>query len=669
MYNGSVPLVVLLGVTTHSGVVNPSMNVYVGSDGTRKAESLSVSLATKLHLPYSHHRPMDWRWLKTALSYSLTRSGEAFEDGPYRFEFCYEMEETDSTPYKSFVQFDVLDARGSMGARQGMHLGPVFLKNGMHVEHHKGFSFVEGVTSSTLESDMRVQWDGVVAPTVVAGSMHSIYLTFRGTDSIALDEGESQAQFFFSPDSGHIPVLQYVWRPGLLFKNVWNDTYIAYVLSDAEERAEVRLRNWEEQQDAKWLSYEYLRYRIAEWPVTWLTSFSLFSSISYYGGALMSACLAVVGLHGLLMRLYYLNRSAFKFSPSFLMRNVYSKFSLLYLLIILTVGTEIVTGLWSTYALKVCTSNPPHYMTDEELTRRMDWKERITLAVLLLRPTYFSCRVPWIKHRILTPWSALPEHLATVLFGQVVSMLGLLFLAGLLFGSFVAFFPIGRFVLKPILLRFRRVGVALVMVVWAGPMIASLCAPIPHLAIVNLSMLVLTQVFATTAPLITHGGKGGFVTQLCVACSLGFSAHFNGAVLFFRNLVVTPSNEPILDRERFSFFVGDRYFLILMWLSFGVIHLFNYLSLLDHETNRRLSIAKKRDGEAAGSTEGYTFGSLRRRHPHLFRWIDRIHSSCYFLALWSIAVDLRRPLEVSVCHLTVVFISVGLCVMFLISVL
>ncbi|EPY18303.1 hypothetical protein STCU_10065 [Strigomonas culicis] len=343
-----------------------------------------------------------------------------------------------------------------------------------------GATLVEGVRVSTLETSLQitVSPNFTTFPVVMAGTMHSFFGGLRGSAHIALDEPEPQLQFFYGPYHAS-PDFTYSWRPFTTDLKEREETYMIYVIADpAEPPPDVSLASLEMFQGSFTSPVAYFGWLLFEWPERLLSFYASRSATSGHGGSHVALFFAVFLKCGVFYRGFYKDeQELLRRMPRFT-RVLSTRSTFIAYLLLLTPILEFAVGLCVSGALEQCLAPESTGLNDDQITALMSWREKLALMLLLKRPHFASCNWPWFRLQVVPSWSSFFEHMATLYFGFFLTALFYLILHVLVTVGALAWFPISRFVLRPLLWQHPRRGVAVFIVLWCIPTVVHLALPV-----------------------------------------------------------------------------------------------------------------------------------------------------------------------------------------------
>lgn len=704
--NSGRPLHLILGFTTYTPeeVYLPRLKLYEDAartvaipvaDGPDNGDGddvpnaeVYVRPATKLHLPFMRkdaRKIVHGRVLSTLVSFQATRRATQPEEravGAQRPRlayprFCFYVKKPISSraaaKQKSFLQHDLIDPTSLLARSQPVYLGSHYIGNRMAMELHPGYALITGLDITTQETRLQVDFgrSSTVFPFVMAGNLRSLYIAARGNSRIPADDPEEQIQYFFGPFHSDSFQANYSWKPFSTFDGDLNDTYLVYVLGDAnEQRPTLRFLDFEATikatGDTPFLGAAALRWWVDQWPERWLSFFSAFSVIGKLGGAYVLLFFSFFVLCGEAEKWFLRDQAVRVRWAAPLTRRVFYACPLLAVLL-LTVVEEWLTGTWASHTLKVCLErDPPPLLSNAEMTARMDWVERLTLLVLFaMKPNYRDCHYSWLRMQSVPVWSSFVEHIASVYFGFILTTAMLVVLLGYI-GVIILVAHVVHFLCQTRrICRFRRLTKALLLVCWSMPTVSWVVFPnIPlsyrHFAAVTMMLLML--------PLIPWRTEPGYcfpLYMLMVGIACIFPAHFDGQALTIRNHVML-YRTPVAfwDRERNT---NITYYQALVWTivqgSLGVVYMTLYFVAMHEHKLRRAKVGRLTDTDdtnhstratlperarsqpAKEAVDRYTLGDHGRRHPLLPKVARLSEKLLLVLSAWFTVVVLRRPME------------------------
>ncbi|KAK7200868.1 PGAP1-like protein/Alpha/beta hydrolase family [Novymonas esmeraldas] len=664
-YDGAKTLAVLMGVTTLAPEQVSVPNIQLFYDEARETPTLGSELqeraATLLHLPttFKGTKAIPGRTLQTAVSFALYRKLKKRRQPLWLWpRFCMLVASDQGLgTTRAFIQYDKISlSAAAETADRGLRSWlPRGLGGGVHVQTQPGFALVRGVDSALLEPDMQVRTDAAaeVFPVVLCGSLHSFYLALRGHSALPADEPEHQLQYFYGPFVEQQHNFTYRWKPFSTYPPQLNETYLIYVLGDNRgTRPEVRLHTYEMLERASIASPEYWTWLLQQWPQRWLAAFSMYTGIVRLAGAAIVLFFTLFFVMGMLDERVgatdALRASLRRRSPFRRLRVLPPLAGMAVAALVL----EAATGLWGSTALRVCLStDPPPYVTEAEMTTRMDVWEKATLVLLYgLAPTYRACRFSWVTMQGVPVWSVFVEEVATVYlgFGMASVFFALIFIYLGVVGAVT--WPVRRLLLTPLLHRVPGLLAALLALLWATPTVVFLMCPSVPLCFVDVLSASLLAMPAWMLPRWTRPGYDYRFVFLFVCLAALFPSHFNGLVLTIRNAVMLrASPAAFADAERYSPSQPQCiiFGVVQAWLATAYAALFYFLR---NEETLRLADARKASppdaaASAAEGAGGYLLGDLGRRRPRLRGLMQTLNTLLILASVWMSVMAMRRPLE------------------------
>lgn len=655
-YDGSKPLHIMIGFTTYAPekVHLPDLKLYRNEEQSEIviSEEVQSEAATIFTLPSSRKdgKPVKGRTLMTAVSFRVRRLLKRRREAEMLWpKFCFLVDrDEDETRHHTYFQHDLINVSSFVAKQKERYLGPHYVGNKLQVETQNGYALLTGVDSATLETHLEVEIHkkSRVYPVTIAGSVHSFYLAMRGNSDVALDEPEAQLQFFFGPFDKGRHNYTYSWKAFSVFPENLNSTYLFYTLSDTVERPNVTLGDLGPLSKAIPLGPRFWLWWCYQWPERWLAVFSAYSGIGKLGGSYILLFFTLYFFWGLVEEKFYqkpeLRRQQ---ERGFIERRVRRVVSPMMGMILTAVLLEFFAGTWADYALKVCRDPNPPPLTDEAMTERMDFTEKLTLVLMYwLPPQYRECRYSWIRVQSVPVWSAFVEHMATIYLGYVMAALLLVIVLLVDVAMGVVAFPVNRLVLRPVVRRWPTVGVLVLVTLWALPNVYWATHPAfaqPYLTAIS---VLGAQAVGWLMPATVQPGYSYRWAYKLLAVAAMYPSHFDGLVLSIRNEVLLHNSpEALADPERYLLTTPQYvvHALVQTALAMGYITVF---LVLRHEAGVKImQEAKAKDGVVGDAP--YVLGDINRKHRWFRATSYALHRITIYVGLWCTAVAMRRPLE------------------------
>ncbi|KAH8604131.1 hypothetical protein ERJ75_001739000 [Trypanosoma vivax] len=653
------PLHIFVGATTFlpDDVQLPELVVASAAqpDVPMPTSVVQTRVATVMHLPVRRKDsvPPDGSTLRTAVSFQALRTSNKTTTKKVRLRFCFLVEKTKvSHRHFSLMQHDVVDPLGEVSAPDRQQEYLVLQRNKrISVTKHGRFAIVRNMRSISMETNLSLKVQNTaIFPFVICGSLRSFKVSFRGTEGLALDEPESQQQYFFGPYNQNQHTFTYSWRPFHTTPFSLANVYVVYTLTGDVSPA-LELGDIERLQTLVWYEPKHLLWQFQQETMRWVAALAIYSGTGKFAGCYILVYIVLYVVFNVPRFLGDQNTSR-----GFIGKVCGTSPTIFILL------TAVLMDLASTYvvetALTVCLNSDFPLRTDEELTAMMSfWEKAVLLLVYALPPRYEACKYSWIRMLTIVP--------ADVTLESVVHLLLASFLApavvALEYGLWLLTWPLSaifRFTFR----MHPSDGATLwpLVLLWCVPLLVHLSIPWLHVCITTSVACVIAY---TTIWLIPNDPRTPSHPQyrwLCflIVTLLHLTSHFEGLVLNARNYIMVP-RAVLSDSERFTSAPEHVFAFAVVQCSLAVVYGTVYLARRHAYTmgaeravkqKKRASLvdvaaSTKAKGANKHNNSGYLMGDIGRRCPRIRRlaWLGIVIFG--FLSFWVSIVSLRRPLE------------------------
>ncbi|ORC92025.1 uncharacterized protein TM35_000042390 [Trypanosoma theileri] len=673
-----------IGATTYQpeDVLLPELHLmHVKEEKLVPYTNIHSRAATKLHLPKRRKDsvPIEGSVLNTAVSFQVLRKNN--ENSPIwvRPRFCFVVEGTKiSNRHFSYIQHDLIDPLHEISTAND-HQAAINSQQSekLSLENHNRFTIIRNVDSMMLETNMFVGVNNrVIFPHVICGSFRSFRVAFRGTEELAIDEPESQLQYFYGPYEEDRHIFHYSWRPFHETPSNSSNLYLVYVLSN-EENPNIRLYDFERYENPSWSDFNYLDWWIRQWTMRWMAVLATYSLSGRYAGCYV---LVFLTLYTVFYTTTFLGNSAS--SKGFLRR--IRTVSPVALVLITGVLLECFGNSLAKNTLSICLSEELPMLSDEGLTSMMSLTEKLTLIFLYaLPPRYEACKYSWIRMQTVAPDNLLFEHIMHMIcafcFATILIMIE--------FGIHCLLWPVSyitHFIFKSCRAEIiRKIGVCIMIILWCIPISLLFFIPWLHISLI----ITLTCLFAYSAiwfiPREVQIANGPHYRWICFVLTmiLHLTAHFQGLVLTVRNYFIVPSIV-LKDSERFEPSTEELLTFAVVQCGlivvYGTVYLTrrhytgvesytnvkkkemkkqNIVMMMKEVEREKMDVQNSRDdneNENENKPSFYVLGDINRQHARFKRLIKTLRFILCLASLWVCMISVRRPLEGSIA-------TVGLC--------
>nr|CCC92999.1 conserved hypothetical protein [Trypanosoma congolense IL3000] len=697
------PLHIFVGSTTYppEDVLLPRM-MFISADRHQSVvpeSDVQVRVATKLHLPYRRKDGVgkDTAILRTALSFQALRKHQENLPRYVLPRFCFFVKRGVVASHFSLIHYDVVDPLRLLSGPD-VHRKTVSLQTSKltSVEKYQRFALVRNMRVSHMESELTVEVkDRTVYPVTMCGSLRSLRMTFRGTHGVAMDEPESQQQYFFGPYGRNGSIFKYGWRPFHTAPFNLTNVYVVYVLS-SDDRPKISVRDMELVQFPEWSKPSYWIWRFHYERFSWIATASTYSAGAKF---LSNYALLFLYLIAIFHSPYMLGEGGTSPGRGALYRVFYAKPVVATMFVGITM--EMLSSYIASQALEVCLQEERPQFSDEDLSAMMGVTEKLVLMFLYgLPPRYDACKYSWIRMATILPFDVAADQVVHVVFGYCCVVMLLLIGYGIYFLSW----PLSR-VLRPFL-TWRlggKVSVWPYILLWLFPIIL-------HNTVLWMHVSLSTTIACLTAFAVIWSIPRGVLTDtnpryhyICIISifTIQLSTHLEGIAFVLRNYVMLP-REVLDDFERFESLPEHIVAFTVGQMCLAVIYGTTYLTLLHHEgvvahgdTKRQAKLEKnnrvgdvgdsvengKGDGKKVGVegntvTNGvpcsllrgdttYVIGDMGRQYPALRVFAQVGSWGLAIVTGWVCLVALRRPLEGTVALFGMCMVSAYLALVLL----
>ncbi|KEG13669.1 hypothetical protein DQ04_00861110 [Trypanosoma grayi] len=668
------PLHLFVGATTYipQDVYLPTLTL-VDAEQNASFPDMEVTsrAATKLHLPIRRKdgEPTEGNVLQTVISFQLLQKKRPVSPRWVRPLFCFSVYSTKLTKrHFSFVQHDIIDPLRETASPMAQKEAITAQMSGhVSVENYGRFALIRNLDSISMETNMVVRAkDGVVFPHLICGSFRSFRLAFRGTEGLAMDEPESQLQYFFGPYEEGRETFHYSWRPFHTVPFNLTNIYVAYLLT-ADEQPTINLVDLQMYQSPRWNDHNYWVWRFNQWTMRWMAVLSTYSVSGKFVGCYVLSFLTMYVT-------FYMPRFVGHRTESQLSLRTLRSVSPVLMVLIVSLGLEYTSSALAKKTMRVCLDDNPPLKKDEELTAMMSLAERLTLMFLYaLPPRYEECKYSWIRMQTVPPGDVQIDHMLHLVCAFCFAVLVFLFECAVFaltrIVSFVCQFPFRN--------RLRRVGISpwVLGLLWCMPIVMHATIPWMHISITTTVACLVSYCVIWCIPYEVLVAGGPQYRWLCfLLVMLGhLTAHFEGLVLVLRNyFIVSPVT--LRDKERCTTLLEHLEAFAIVQCNLAVVYTTVYLTLRHHSGVVSDVASKKKEVEVTNSTGSalcrengtnlkrdqlpYVLGDFGRRYPRFWRLLRICSSLVILLGLWVSLVSLRRPLEGSIALLGVCIMAV-----------
>ncbi|KAH9601899.1 GPI inositol-deacylase PGAP1-like [Trypanosoma melophagium] len=646
--------------------------------------------ATKLHLAKRRKdsEPIEGSVLNTAVSFQVLRKGTVNSPIWVRPRFCFLVERTKFSNHQfSYIQHDMIDPSNEMSSPD-VHKAAMTLQQSekISLENHGRFTLIRNVDSMMMETNMVVRVNNrVVFPHVICGSFRSFRVAFRGTEELAIDEPESQLQYFFGPYETQCHVFHYSWRPFQEASYNSSNVYLVYVLT-TDEKPNIRLWDFERYENPKWDEIDYVVWRIGQWSMRWMAVLATYSLTGRYAGCYV---LVFLTLYTVFYVSHFLGGVASSMGFSQRMRTA----SPVALVLVTGILLECFGNYLAKNTLSICLNDELPIVSDENLTSMMSLTEKLTLIFLYaLPPKYEACKYSWIRMQTIAPDNVHFEHIMHMICAFCFA--AILILAE--FGIHCLLWPfsaITHSMFKCCSLEVReKIGYCIMIMLWFIPVFLLFLIPWLHISIIiTLACLFAYSViwFIPSELQIIHGPRYRWICFM-LTMILHLTSHFQGLILVVRNYFIVPSIV-LHDSERFEPSTDNLFTFAVVQCGLLVVYGTVYLTrrhcagvenynnvkkkeqkeMTKHniekliggvktkesemEREKRMDIRHSSDGDHSNEASYYyVLGDINRQYPRFKQITKALRFLLCLASLWVCMISIRRPLEGSIA-------TVGLC--------